>query len=86
MLLGQVSSGVDPVLGTLTIERSLNASWFEGIATCSGYSVRTGVINLSLQFVKSEVDLRQLGRFAALKGKVMCTRTGDCTTHEGEEE
>jgi|GEM_PF-1727512 len=68
---------------TKLVESSID---FEGIATCSGYSVRTGVINLSLQFVKSEVDLRQLGRFAALKGKVMCTRTGDCTTHEGEEE
>lgn len=52
---------------------------FEGIASCAGFSVRSEHINLSLQFQKSEVDLRQLGRFAALKGVVCCTRTGNAS-------
>lgn len=77
------ASKKEPDGQTKLVESSID---FEGIASCSGFGVKTGQINLSLQFQKAEVDLRQLGRFAALKGKVMCTRTGDCTTHEGEEE
>lgn len=59
---------------------------FEGIASCGGFGVKSEVINLSLQFVKSEVDLRQLGRFAALKGTVRCTRTGSCVSSSDEDE
>lgn len=57
---------------------------FGGIANCAGFGVKSGLINLTLQFQKAEVALDQLGKFAGLKGKVLCTRTGDCDGTEAE--